>query len=372
MTLRVAMPESVCRPEAAQSRVILGVAIGAVLAACMAMHPAAKAADAIPAAAIPAAAIPAAANTPAANTPAANTPAVLLARIQQAARSLDYSGVFLYSQGEFTQASRVVHLVDGSGERERVEVLDGIPREYIRHNDDVQCLMPERKLIRLEKRRSDRFPGLLAGDPAALSDHYKITADAALRRVAGRECRMISIEPRDKLRYGYRLCADTQTNLLLKAQTLTPTHAIVEQVMFTALRVGTEVQAAQLTSRWNSRDWKVQQVAMTPVDLAAKGWRIPPPAGFVLTQEVGRTLGHGDSVSQVVFSDGLAAISLFVEPFDRKRNGHQPHGAVHRGAINAYGARVADFWLTAVGEVPIATLQQLAESIEYVPLASTK
>jgi sigma-E factor negative regulatory protein RseB len=315
---------------------------------------------------------PAHAADAAAPRPDANDPVALLARIQRAARNLDYAGVFLYSQGEYTQSSRVVHMVDGGGERERLEVLDGMAREYLRKNDDVQCLMPERKAVRLEKRRGDRFPGLLAGDPAKLASHYKITAEPTLRRVAGRECRTITIAPLDKLRYGYRLCADSQTDLLLKAQTLNGAHSVVEQVVFTSLRLGEEVQPAALASRWNTRDWKVVQLEMAPVDLAAKGWRIPPPPGFTMTMEVGRTMAHGDSVSQVVLSDGLAAISVFLEPYDGKRNSHQPHGASHRGAINVYGARVADFWLTAIGEVPVGTLQQLAESIEYVPLAATQ
>ena len=97
----------------------------------------------------------------------------------------------------------------------------------------MQCLIPERKTVLIERRRGDRFPGLLLGDPANLSKHYRIRAESALHRVAGRECRLITIEPVDKLRYGYRLCADVETNLLLKAQTLNAARGVVEQVSFT-------------------------------------------------------------------------------------------------------------------------------------------
>ena len=128
----------------------------------------------------------------------------LLSRIQQAARKQDYAGVFMYQQGEMIQSSRLVHVLDGTGERERLEILDGQPREYLRHNEDVQCLIPERKTVLIERRRGDRFPGLLLGNPANLTEHYKIRTESALHRVAGRECRLITIEPLDKLRYGYR------------------------------------------------------------------------------------------------------------------------------------------------------------------------
>lgn len=293
----------------------------------------------------------------------------LLTRIQQAARKQDYAGVFMYQQGETIQSSRLVHVMDGTGERERLEILDGQPREYLRHNDDVQCLIPERKTVLIERRRGDRFPGLLLGDPANLSEHYKIRTEPALHRVAGRECRLITIEPLDKLRYGYRLCVDVETNLLLKAQTLNAARGVVEQVSFTSLRLGSEVDTQSLSSRWNTRDWKVMESAMKPVDLAAQGWRIPPPKGFAVVMQVARSMGRGGPVSQMVLSDGLAAISVFIEPYDSRRGDRLPDGAAQRGAITVFSTRIADFWLTAVGEVPVATLEQLAEGTEYVPAA---
>ncbi|WYX12148.1 MucB/RseB C-terminal domain-containing protein [Achromobacter xylosoxidans] len=276
----------------------------------------------------------------------------------------------MYQQGETIQSSRLVHVVDGTGERERLEILDGQPREYLRHNEDVQCLIPERKTVLLERRRGDRFPGLLLGDPANLTEHYKIRTESALHRVAGRECRLITIEPLDKLRYGYRLCADVETNLLLKAQTLNAARGVVEQVSFTSLRLGADVDPQSLSSRWNTRDWRVLEPSMKSVDLSAQGWRIPAPKGFVVVMQVARSMGRGATVNQMVLSDGLAAISVFIEPYDSQRGHHPPPGAAQRGSITVYGTRIADYWLTAVGEVPVATLEQLAEATEYVPVTN--
>jgi sigma-E factor negative regulatory protein RseB len=294
----------------------------------------------------------------------------LLTRIQDAASKLDYAGIFTYQQGETIQSSRVVHVLDGSGERERIEVLDGQPREYLRHNDDIQCLVPEHKTVLIQHKRAEQFPGLLLGSPASLTKYYRVLMQPAPHRVAGRECRIITIEPLDKERYGYRLCADTENDLLLKAQTLSNAYTVVEQVAFTALRMGSDVDPRQLESRWSTKDWKVLQGTMKPVDLAAQGWRIPFPAGFLPVSQVARTMAHGDAVSQLVLSDGLAAISVFIEPYDKKRNRHQPHGAYRRGPINVYGMRVADFWMTVLGEVPSPTLEQLAKATEYVPPAT--
>ena len=148
--------------------------------------------------------------------------------------------------------------------------------------------------------------------------------------MAGRECRLITIEPVDKLRYGYRLCADVETNLLLKAQTLNAARGVVEQVSFTSLRLGSEVDPQSLASRWNTRDWKVLEPSMKQVDLAAQGWRIPAPEGFTVIMQVARSMGRSGTVSQVVLSDGLAAISVFIEPYDSLRGHTPPHGAAQR------------------------------------------
>lgn len=304
----------------------------------------------------------------AASDPAQGDPMALLVNIQQAARQLDYTGVFMYTQGDFTQSSRVVHMVDGTGSRERLEVLDGEPKEFIRHNDEVRCLMPERKKVLLETRRTDRFPGLLLGEPKGLNENYNVTLVPGKHRVAGRQCQKINIEPRDGLRYAYSLCADTETHLLLKAQTIAADRSLIEQVLFTSLRIGGDIAPESLQSSWSTQGWDVVEHAMDPVDLAAKGWRVPAPAGFVPLMQVERAMGPSGQVGQIVFSDGLAAISVFIEPYGSRGTVKKKNGPARHGAINVFGTRIADFWLTALGEVPVSTLQDLAESTEYVPL----
>ncbi len=298
---------------------------------------------------------------------------VLLSRIQDAARKLDYSGVFTYQQGEFIESSRVTHIIDGTGERERLEVLDGQPREYLRQNDTVQCLIPEKNTVLIERRRADRFPGLLLGPAEGLPQHYDIRTESKLHRVAGRECQIVRIEPRDNSRYGYKLCADTSTHLLLKAQTVDRERGVIEQVAFTSLRLSADVDPALLKSSWNTQGWKVVEAAEPPaVDLAKQGWRIPAPPGFTQVMQVARVMGKRSSVSQLVLSDGLAAISVFIEPYDSSMAGDHPRGLMRRGPINVYGTRIADFWVTVLGEVPPATLEQLAASTEYVPGAPSQ
>ncbi|RTZ42600.1 siderophore-interacting protein [Candidimonas sp. SYP-B2681] len=306
-------------------------------------------------------------------SPAGTDPGVVLLRkVQEAARGLDYSGVYTYQQGATMVSSRVVHIVDGTGERERIEMLDGPPREYIRHNDVTHCLIPQKKLIILERRRGDRFPAMLIGDAKNIPSNYTIKTGGSTSRIAGRECTIIELIPKDGQRYGYRICTDTKTNLLLKAQTLDSAQAVIDQIAFNSLQVGSKVAPDELASSWNTQGWKVLETSMTSVDLPKEGWRIPFPTGFQALTQVSRPMATGKKVNQLVMSDGMAAISVFIEPFDGATDSPLAKGAIRNGAMNVFRTRIGNYWLTALGEVPAETLRDIAERTEYVPMAVHK
>lgn len=296
----------------------------------------------------------------------------IVRQIQQAARTLNYVGVFAFQQGERFESSRITHFFDGVNEKERIEVLDGPPREYLRFNDEVQALMPDRKIVLLDRQRGDRFPGLLLNHAQSLDKNYSVRLAPDLLRIAGRSCRGIEITPRDTHRYGYRLCADLDTNLLLKAQMVGPNGVVIEQVAFTQVSIGSEIQASMLTPTWSTTDWRTVRAQHAKVDLLAQGWRIPVPAGYVATSQLERVFSNNKRVNQLILSDGLATISIFIEPYLPERSEYEPQGAARSGSVNIFGIKVDNFWLTVLGEVPAATLEQLAQSIQYVPSAPTR
>ncbi len=297
---------------------------------------------------------------------------VLLRKVQEAARGLDYSGVYTYQQGATMVSSRIVHIVDGTGERERIEMLDGAPREYIRHNDVTRSLIPQKKLVILERRRGDRFPAMLIGDGENIPSNYIIKTGDSTSRIAGRECKVVELIPKDGRRYGYRICTDTKTNLLLKAQTLDSAQSVIDQIAFNSLQVGAKVAPDELASSWDTQGWKILETSMVAVDLPKAGWRIPFPAGFQALTQVTRPMATGKKVNQLVMSDGMAAISVFIEPFDGATDTPLAKGAMHKGAMNVFRTRIGDYWLTALGEVPAETLRDIAERTEYVPLGVNK
>jgi sigma-E factor negative regulatory protein RseB len=307
----------------------------------------------------------------AADQPSASSQPVLqwLHKIQAAARELDYAGVYTYQQGDLMLSSRIVHMVDGTGERERLEMLDGPRREFVRHNEVTQCLIPDKKLVLVERRRGDRFPALLLGSGEAIPQHYDLRSDDTQHRIAGRDCVITELVPKDGHRYGYRLCTDSRTHLLLKAQTISAQHGVVDQMTFTSLQIGTKVEPAELSPSWETKDWTFLETKTTPVDLARDGWRIPLPPGFQVVKQVSRPMKQGKKVSQLVMSDGLAAISVFIEPYDPALEDSVVLGPASTGAMNIFRTRIGEHWLTSLGEAPPMALQEIAERTEFVPLA---
>jgi sigma-E factor negative regulatory protein RseB len=191
-------------------------------------------------------------------------------------------------------------------------------------------------------------------------------------RVAGIESQVIELDPKDANRFAYKLWADTKTGLLLRAQTLDPSGEVLEQMSFSQIRIGVPVDKASIASGIkNTSGWTVVRPPVEPVDMEAQGWQIASPvAGFRKIRELRRPMAAHDPanppipVDQMVFSDGLAAISIFVEPVEKST---RKEGAGSSGATHVLVKRRGDFWITLLGEVPQTTLQQFAAAIEYKP-----
>ncbi|MEN3296155.1 MAG: sigma-E factor negative regulatory protein RseB [Burkholderiales bacterium] len=300
-----------------------------------------------------------------------------LKKIQSAAQKLNYSGTFVYQQGNQMRTSRVTHLLEGRNEIEKLEILDGKPREYIRTNDEIVCYVPEAKTLLVEKRIThDVFPAILAANPSDLTESYDVRKGET-GRVAGHDSQAIVLDPKDSLRYGYKLWAEKSTGLLLRAQTLNEKDEVVEQIAFTQIAIGGIDRSRVKPSFSNTNGWRVENAVMSQASLS--GWTVRSiPPGFRKIREVKRMVtdtaapnpaasavapAQHREVSQMVFSDGLAAISVFIEPGTQSRT----EGSMQQGALNIVGKRQGDFWLTIVGEVPATAIRQVANSIEFKP-----
>jgi len=290
-----------------------------------------------------------------------------LQRIYAATQKLSYTGVFVYQQGQQVETSRITHVVEASGPRERLETLDGTPREIIRTRDQVVCYLPASMTVKIDKQSGTRmFPAILPERLKELSENYNIRK-GDVERVGGYDCQVIILEPRDRMRYGHRLWADLNTGMLLKAKTFDEKNEMLEQFSFTQLQIGGAIGREQLKARFSraSRDWRVEDSGAIRANLAEAGWTIrSSPPGFRTVTELLRTLGGTSGVGHIVLSDGLAAVSVFIQPAKSKQAASQP-GLVRQGAINVYMRPVGDHWITVVGEAPPESVKYIADAVEY-------
>lgn len=291
--------------------------------------------------------------------------AAWLQAIQEAARRQSFSGTIVYQRGDEVHASRVIQAFDGTETRERVLTLDGQQREFIRQGDEVQCLYPQLHRVVFEHGAARSFPAFAEPLPADVLAHYELRRVGA-ERVAGNACDVVELVPRDHLRYGYRLWVEPHSNLLFKAQTLNEQGAVLEQIAFTDVRVGEPVDPAQLKPSWSTVGWTVERQTSQATELREQGWSVTPPSGFRRLAEVIRRLaGVGNPnphpTLQAVYSDGLATVSVFIEPGAPLIG--EAEESQRRGPMTAFSRQVGDARVTVVGEVPPSTAQSIAESV---------
>ncbi|HET9404989.1 MAG TPA: MucB/RseB C-terminal domain-containing protein [Burkholderiales bacterium] len=289
-----------------------------------------------------------------------------LKKMASASRELNYSGTFIYRHGYRTETSRVVHYVNAAGgEFERMETLDGPIREVIRTNDQVVCYLPKAKTVLIEKRGKRQFPAMLPDRLTGVSENYTVHV-GEMDRVAGHDCQVVVLEPKDRLRYGHQYCADAGSGLPLRARTFNEKKEPLESFVFTELVIGGSFNRDKVRSRYaaKSRDWKVDHSGYPINEVATDtGWVLTrQPAGFRKLTELKRSIaGRAFAVSHIVYSDGLAAISVFIEPLPKVRIAQQ---LSHQGAVNIYIRPIADHMVTVLGEAPAATVIQIANSLE--------
>jgi len=292
-----------------------------------------------------------------------------LQRMHEASRLGSYAGTFVVlSNAGSMSSARIWHACVGDLQVERVESLTGAPRSIFRRNDEVVTFMPEARLARTERRESlGLFPNLLKSTETSIPDFYSARR-LGVDRVAGFDADLVQLAPRDNLRFGYRVWSERKTGLVVKVQTLDLEGNVLEQAAFSELQFDVPVRIDKLTQMMSSTEgWRVERAETVKTTPAAEGWQLRTPvAGFQPMQCYKRpaaTAGAApEGTMQWVFTDGLAAVSLFVEPYDRQR--HVQEGVFASGATQTITRRIQDWWLTAVGEVPPQTLRAFAQSLE--------
>ncbi len=294
---------------------------------------------------------------------AAQEASALLARAATAARLLNYTGTLVYQHAGRVETTRLVHLNDGGSEFEKLVNLEGPAREVIRSKGEVRCFYPDAKVVRIEPRTfRNAFPSLSAQQQKALTEYYELRK-AEADRVAGLDAQAWIFEPKDGLRYGQKLWFERATGLLLKARIQNERNEPVEQFTFTDIAIGAKVDREMVRPSWPPEPpaWQVHDAGPAEADAADTGWTVTAaPPGFSRVAEGYRTLrGKRSPVAHIVYSDGLVAVSVFVEV----ASGVHPVGLLQQGGVNVFVRDADGYVVTALGEAPAMTIRQIANSV---------
>jgi sigma-E factor negative regulatory protein RseB len=247
----------------------------------------------------------------------------------------------------------VFHSWDQGKERMRLVALTGPWREVIRDDRMVMCIGTGISSVGYDGDASARWnPAgrfVNAGKLPNYSAHL-----GPVGRVAARDCQIVDLKPKDPWRYGYRLWLDHDTGLPLRMALLGEAGRPLEQMAFTELSTSKpspeDLRPSTTEGLRRVQNLKVNRVAADP------GWRVaPPPPGFSLRG--GRRLG--DSV-QLLYSDGLASVSVYIEPLAGARRGET---AMRRGAVNVHTLFGNGRRVVAIGKVPAQTVTWFARHV---------
>ncbi len=290
-----------------------------------------------------------------------------LERMSAAMSQMTYQGTFVYVQGDDVETMRITHVADEEGVRERLVSISGVRREILRDSKCVRWVKGDDLSVMEDKALSRSFfPEIPLGQSDQASASYRLELGSS-ERIAGHSGRMLRIIPKDEFRYGYNLWLEEPSALLLKWELLDSNHERLAKLMFTDIRLGSEVDLDELESSSKLKEYQTTASGLP----SGKGlshsnpqWQPSQlPTGFRLTSH--RYMGHQDQqiFEHLVYSDGLAAVSVYVESTSVDEN--QPETGISRlGTTHAFSRVSEGVLITVLGDVPAITVQSIGNTVQ--------
>jgi sigma-E factor negative regulatory protein RseB len=302
----------------------------------------------------------------------ADEPRVLLERMNEALTTRNYDGVFSHMRGGKVEMLRIIHRVRDGEVRERLVSLDGSGREFVRNGNELVCYLPDKRTVLVE-RRSPESP-LLGGLPRFDENSAAFYEIRELQRTKfnRRDTRVIAVTPRDEYRYGWKLWIDVSTAMPIRTQLCNSRGKVIEQIWFTDLKVTPHIPDSAFEPEVSTEGFQWVRNEVGPEDRrtneSSSLWaalKLPP--GFRMTVQSSQVLpGSSEPVEHLVFTDGLASVSVFVE--SRRKSLPQEGQALPTearvGSSSAFSTMVDDRRVTAIGEVPPANVRFIANSVK--------
>ncbi len=248
-----------------------------------------------------------------------------LEKMNQALATRNYDGTFFHLSDGRVETMRIVHRVRAGRVTERLLSLDGSGREFVRSNDELTCYLPDQHTVLVEPRQ-DRGPflGSLPRFGADVNQFYRIELLPA-SHVLGRAARVIAVNPKDQYRFGYRLWLDETTAMPLKTQLCDSRGQVIEQILFARLEMPESIPDSELAPAVHTEGMRWVRQGPSRDHGAAGAVGLPgerTAAGISSDRAGAQTLGGATvPAAHLVYSDGLATVSVFVEAEPERKSG---------------------------------------------------
>ena len=291
-----------------------------------------------------------------------DAPADWLDRMSAAMQNTSYSGTVIRTKGGNAEALKVVHSVADGVINEKMTVQEGNGLEIIRKGDEVHCILPDQKSVLVENwnDQSTLFTAIPA--KTVRNGHEYDLSLVREERVAGRKAILLAIRPHDEFRFGHRLWLDRETGFPLKTELLDGDGSLLEQVKFADINLVSSISPEALSPSFDldSFTWHPAAAKRVAVEVQSDWVSDDLPAGFrVVSTKTEQLIGTEFPVTHILYSDGLAAVSVFISKGHKKKFAKRSNV----GGSSAYSLQSDDYRITAVGEVPAATVERIASSM---------
>lgn len=293
-----------------------------------------------------------------------------LDKMSHALKEQNYQGTLIYGSQQEWHTLSIKHAVLAGMEYEHLLHLTGDSYEILRKGHDVTCVHPGEQAVSKHPIKKSLMHSGLTDNAAGLAKYYRLSM-AEGERVADRSTQKLSIHSRDEFRYHYQLWLDQSSGLLLRSELMDLQGNMLERLQFADIDIGVELTEEAFqprdkkhhTARHITSDHADSRKVGSPPassDLWQVGW---VPRGFMLSAQVSASPKH---TFTVMYTDGLAAVSLFVEKVAAAE--YKPFMS-HRWGATAAAAQYLTtqkgrYRVTVVGEVPVATVKKIALSVQ--------
>jgi len=290
------------------------------------------------------------------------TPQDWIDRMGNAIQVTNYVGTVVRVRDGKVDTFKVVHTIKDGVVREKVVIQDGNGLEIIRNGNEVHCILPDHESVLVEEwnNQSTLFSTLPSSDIRFGNEYDVLIKD--FERVAGRKAAQLAILPHDHYRYGYRIWLDTETGFPLQTQLIGDESDPLEHVKFADISIQQDIGSGALASSYSTDNWKwYTEPRVTMKREVESEWvSTEVPTGFRVISTQQKILPDAeDPITHILYSDGLVTVSVFVAAVAEDT----APARSSMGASNSYSTAIDGYRVTAVGQVPQITVEQIAKSM---------